>query len=157
MRARYVSRGPVVIVYNLSCVRGHEFEGWFTDSATYDSQEQGGTLVCPLCGDSKIRKAMMAPALVSSAAKPDSVAPPVTPEAKANADAIRQYAAGLRKFIENNAEYVGPRFAEEARKIHYGEAEERHIYGESTVNEAKELIDEGIEIAPFPVDPEDMN
>ena len=77
--------------------------------------------------------------------------------AKSEAETVRQYAAGLRKFIQKNAEYVGPRFADEARKIHYGEVDERHIYGESTTSEVKELIEEGIEVAPFPVDPEDMN
>jgi hypothetical protein len=138
-----------VIVYNLSCAREHEFEGWFTDSAAYDAQEKNGTLVCPLCGDSHIRKAMMAPALKQ--------APEAAPAHSPDADAVRQYAAGLRKFIKENAEYVGPRFAEEARKIHYGEVEERHIYGESTLSEAKALIEEGVEIAPFPADPEDMN
>ncbi len=155
LRENGLPLGNDVIVYSLSCARGHEFEGWFTDSATYDSQESDGTLACPLCGDSKIRKAIMAPSLVSSPAKTVSVAP--APDSRLDADAIRQYAAGLRKFIENNAEYVGPRFAEEARKIHYAEIEERHIYGESTLSEAKELIDEGIEIVPFPADPEDMN
>ena len=76
---------------------------------------------------------------------------------KTDAGTIRQYAAGLRSFIRENAEYVGPRFAEEARKIHYGEADERHIYGESNNSEVKELVDEGIDVAPFPVDPEEMN
>jgi len=142
-----------VIVYNLSCAREHEFEGWFSDSAAYDAQEKNGTLVCPLCGDSRIRKAIMAPSVVQ---KSDTASLPA-PSAAPDAESIRQYAAGLRKFIKENAEYVGPRFAEEARKIHYGEVEERHIYGESTLSEAKELIEEGVEIAPFPADPEDMN
>lgn len=70
---------------------------------------------------------------------------------------IRQFMAGYRKFIEANAEYVGPNFPEEARKIHYGETKERHIYGESTLREARELVEEGIEIAPVPPDPEDLN
>jgi hypothetical protein len=137
-----------VIAYNLSCARGHEFEGWFKDSATYEQQEHDGSLVCPLCGDSKIRKAIMAPSLSKSDSKrPSGI----------NHHALRQYAIGLRDFIRDNAEYVGPRFADEARKIHYGETDERTIYGESTVSEVKELIDEGIDVAPFPADPEDMN
>ena len=137
-----------MIAYNLSCSRGHEFEGWFKDSAAFDTQEAEHALVCPLCGDSKIRKAVMAPSVVKAGAG----AP-----AKSDAETVRQYAAGLRNFIRENAEYVGPRFAEEARKIHYGEADERHIYGESTFSEVKELVDEGIEVAPFPVDPEELN
>jgi hypothetical protein len=137
-----------LIAYNLSCSRGHEFEGWFKDSASYDAQEVGRALVCPLCGDLKIRKAIMSPSVVTSTSGG---------VAKSEAETVRQYAAGLRKFIQKNAEYVGPRFADEARKIHYGEVDERHIYGESTTSEVKELIEEGIEVAPFPVDPEDMN
>jgi hypothetical protein len=137
-----------VIAYNLSCARGHEFEGWFKDSTAYDQQECDGSLVCPLCGDSKIRKAIMAPSL----AKGESKA-----AARVDQLALRQYATGLRNFIREHAEYVGPRFAEEARKIHYGEADERDIYGESTVSEVKELIDEGIEVAPIPADPDEMN
>lgn len=137
-----------MIAYNLSCARGHEFEGWFKDSAAFDTQENEGALVCPLCGNSKIRKAIMAPSVMNA-----NAAVPL----KTHAETVRQYTAGLRNFIRENAEYVGPRFAEEARKIHYGEADERHIYGESTNSEVKELVDEGIEVAPFPIDPEDMN
>ena len=87
-----------------------------------------------------------------SVAKTNECAP-----TKTAAETVRQYAAGLQSFIKHNAEYVGPRFAEEARKIHYGEVDERHIYGESTTSEVKDLIEEGIEVAPFPVDPEEMN
>lgn len=137
-----------MIAYSLSCSRGHEFDGWFKDSAAYDAQENDGALVCPICGDLKIRKAIMSP----SVSKKNASTLPAT-----SADAVRQYTAGLQKFIRHNAEYVGPRFAEEARKIHYGEVDERHIYGESTTSEVKELIDEGIEVAPFPADPEKMN
>ena len=141
-------RKPRVIAYNLSCARGHEFEGWFKDSASYDSQEAGGALVCPLCGDADIRKAIMAPSVVKAAAHRPIQADP---------QMVRQYASGIRKFVREHAEYVGPHFAEEARKIHYGETEERHIYGESTLSEVKELIEEGIDIAPVPPDPEEMN
>ena len=92
--------------------------------------------------------------IVSFKYKPDATpAPSNAPDPQK----LRQFMAGYRKFIEENADYVGPRFPEEARKIHYGETEERHIYGESTVAEAKELIEEGIEIAPVPPDPGDLN
>jgi len=147
-----------VIAYNLACAKGHEFEGWFKDSAAYDAQEAQRALACPMCGDAHVRKAIMAPAVKTSVTKAkgkQDVAP-----AQANSpdpQKLRQFMAGYRKFIEENADYVGPRFPEEARKIHYGETEERHIYGESTVAEAKELIEEGIEIAPVPPDPGDLN
>jgi hypothetical protein len=139
----------------MACAKGHEFEGWFKDSAAYDSQESGGTLACPMCGDAHVRKAVMAPSVKTSVTKAKGHAPAPTP-----ADGekrLRQFVAGYRKFIQENADYVGPRFPEEARKIHYGETEERHIYGESSIAEARELIEEGIEIAPVPPDPGDLN
>ena len=136
-----------MIAYNLRCSGGHEFEGWFKDSATYETQAKAGALVCPVCGAHEIGKAIMAPAIGSGNRA----------EGRAEKQQLRQYVSGLRKFIEKNADYVGPKFPEEARKIHYGEAEERHIYGESTLREAKELIEEGVEIAPMPPDPDDLN
>jgi hypothetical protein len=144
-----------VITYNLACGKGHEFEGWFKDSAAYDEQEAQGVLACPYCGDAQVRKAIMAPAVKTSVtkAKGKTEITPATPDPKV----VRQFMAGYRKFIEENADYVGPRFPEEARKIHYGETEERHIYGESTVAEARELIEEGIAIAPVPPDPGELN
>jgi hypothetical protein len=141
------SYGCDVITYNLSCSAGHEFEGWFKDSTAYETQAKARALVCPVCGDHAVEKAIMAPALGSATRE----------KGRAEKQQLRQYASGLRKFIEKNADYVGPKFPEEARKIHYGEAEERHIYGESTLKEAKELIEEGVEIAPIPPDPDDLN
>jgi hypothetical protein len=131
-----------MIVYNLHCQDGHEFEGWFRDSAAYDAQEAGGKLVCPICETHKVEKAPMAPAVSGTKAQsaPDEMRK------------MRQFVTGLRKHIEENADYVGPKFPEEARKIHYGEAEERHIYGEATLKEAKELVEEGVDMAPLPPD-----
>jgi len=147
-----------VITYNLACSKGHEFEGWFKDSATYDAQEAQGALLCPVCGNAQVKKAIMAPSVKTSVTKAKGKAEVMPPQAPApDAQKLRQFMAGYRKFIEANADYVGPRFPEEARKIHYGETEERHIYGESTVAEARELIEEGIEIAPVPPDPGDLN
>jgi len=144
-----------VIAYNLVCAKGHEFEGWFQNSGAYEEQEAGGALVCAVCGDSHIRKAIMAPSIRKSAAGDPAPAganhPPADPQK------VRQFMAGYRKFIQENADYVGQRFPEEARKIHYGETEERHIYGESSLAEARELVEEGIEIAPVPPDPGDLN
>jgi hypothetical protein len=138
-----------VIVYNLRCEQDHEFEGWFKDSAAYDAQAADGKLVCPVCETRKVEKAPMAPA-VSGTKKREVNSP-------AEMKRMRQFMTGLRKYVQDNAEYVGPKFPEEARKIHYGETEERHIYGEATVKEAKELIEEGVDVAPLPPDIEDAN
>lgn len=134
----------------MSCGHGHEFEGCFKNSAAYDEQEAKGELACPSCGDAQIRKAPMAPAVSTSKEKSSSKPAPHTQNA-------RQFMAGFRKFVQDNAEYVGPRFPEEARKIHHGEIEDRHIYGEASLKEAKELVEEGISIAPLPPDPKEMN
>jgi hypothetical protein len=153
-----------VIAYNLACSEGHEFEGWFQSGAAYDAQEAQGALACPFCGDAQVKKAIMAPAVRTSVtkAKGKTDLAPTQPGGapaidKPDPQKLRQFMAGYRKFIEQNADYVGPRFPEEARKIHYGETEERHIYGESTIGEAREMIEEGIAIAPVPSDPGDLN
>jgi len=137
-----------VIAYNLCCHKGHEFEGWFRDSAAFDKQAAAGQLSCPSCNSARVEKAIMAPA-VSGTGK----------SGKAGLDArqMRQFVTGLRKYVQDNADYVGSNFAEEARKIHYGETPDRHIYGEATVQEAHELIEEGMEVAPLPPDPDAAN
>jgi hypothetical protein len=138
-----------MIVYNLRCQGSHEFEGWFKDSSAFDAQAEGGKLVCPVCNSRKVEKAIMAPAL--SGTKKTAIASPD------ELRKMRQFMTGLRKYVQANAEYVGPKFAEEARKIHYGETEERQIYGEATPDEARDLVEEGIDIAALPPDPNDMN
>jgi len=140
----------------MACAKGHEFEGWFKDSAAYDLQESDGTLTCPMCGDAHVRKAIMAPSVKTSVTRAKGQTTPASSPV-ADERKLRQFVAGYRKFIQENADYVGPRFPEEARNIHYGETEERHIYGESSIAEARELIEEGIEIAPVPPDPGDLN
>ena len=137
-----------MIVYNLRCRNSHEFEGWFRDLAAYEAQSKSGVLTCPVCDSRKVEKAIMAPAV--SGAKKSAV---TADEAKQ----MRQFMTGLRKYVQENADYVGPKFAEEARKIHYGEAEERHIYGEATIDEAKELVEEGVDVAPLPPDVSEVN
>jgi hypothetical protein len=132
-----------VIVYSLRCENSHEFEGWFASGAAFDEQTASGKLVCPMCDSRKVAKAPMAPA-VSGTKK--SV--PAAEEMKK----MRQFMTGMRKYIKENADNVGRKFPEEARKIHYGEIEERHIYGEATPQEAKDLIEEGVEVAPLPPD-----
>ena len=133
-----------MIVYNLRCKNSHEFEGWFKDSAAFDAQAASGKLVCPSCNSHKVEKAIMAPSVAGT--KVRSV------NAPEEMRQMRQFMTGLRKYVKDNADYVGPRFAEEARKIHYGETEERQIYGESTVEEAVDLAEEGIDVAPLPPD-----
>jgi len=133
-----------MIVYNLRCRNSHEFEGWFKDSATFDTQAKAGKLVCPMCNSGNVEKAIMAPA-VSGTKKGTVTAPEELRK-------MRQFMTGLRKHVLENAENVGPKFADEARKIHYGETEERPIYGESTIKDAVELVEEGIDVAPLPPD-----
>lgn len=126
-----------MILYDLRCGQDHGFEGWFRDSKAYDGQRRAGRVVCPVCGDKKVRKAPMAPRVAKGRAGGS--------EAEALA-ALRQ----MRRQVEANCDYVGERFAEEARKIHYGETEKRGIYGEATESASKELADEGIEVGRIP-------
>jgi hypothetical protein len=137
-----------VIVYNLRCHNRHEFEGWFKDSAAFDSQAKSGRVVCPICESKKVEKSIMAPA-VAGAKK-------LTTNSEERKK-VRQFMTGLRKYVQENADYVGPKFAEEARNIHYGKSEERHIYGEATLKEAKDLLDEGVDVSPLPPDLDGAN
>jgi len=137
-----------VIVYNLRCRNSHEFEGWFASSAAFDEQSRSGKLSCPVCESRKVEKAIMAPAV--SGAKKSTVN-------DSEATKMRQFMTGLRKYVQDNADYVGRKFPEEARRIHYGEVEHRHIYGEASLEEAKELIEEGVDVAPLPPDVEGAN
>lgn len=138
-----------VIAYSLRCHRGHEFDGWFRDSAAFDEQCRKGQLSCPSCDSARIEKAIMAPAVAGTKRtmrpKPNQV------------KQMQQFATGLRKYVAENADYVGANFAEEARKIHYGESPERPIYGEATHKEAQELVDEGVDIALLPPDLDNAN
>ena len=138
-----------MIVYSLSCSKGHAFEGWFKDSGAFDTQQADGKLLCPVCDSRKISKAPMAPALKGAVGERNS--------APDEMRKMRQFMTGLRKYVEQNAEYVGPNFAEEARKIHYGETDQRHIYGEATLTEAQELVEEGVDVAPLPPDLSEAN
>jgi len=132
-----------MIVYSLACDKRHNFEGWFASSAAYDEQAATGKLVCPVCDSRKVDKAPMAPS-VSGTKK--------TVLKAEQLKQMRQFMTGMRKYVQENADYVGKEFAEEARKIHYGESEERHIYGEASLAEAKDLVEEGIDIAALPPD-----
>jgi len=145
-----------MIVYDLACHKGHRFEAWFKDSAAYDRQEKKKQLSCAVCGSSRVHKAPMAPRIGSGKGK-DSVEEPVPAQASyANdpemkkAAAVMKELAELRRHVEKNADYVGGKFADEARKMHYGEKERRNIFGEASNKEAQELSEEGIEFARIP-------
>ncbi len=149
-----------MIRYNLICDQGHAFDGWFRDSSAYDAQAASGLVACAVCGSAKVEKQLMTPGVPvkSNRKAPASgsqtmVAAGRDPRAQALIDMMRE----MRRTVEANAEYVGDRFADEARKIHYEEAEQRGIYGEATADDAKALIEEGIEVHPLPRLPEDSN
>ncbi|MCL6606999.1 MAG: DUF1178 family protein [Geminicoccaceae bacterium] len=131
-----------MIRFTLACSAGHEFEGWFKSNAAFDEQRAVGGLACPICGATSVDKAIMAPAVARSGA---ADRPP--PETVARFLAM---ARALREHIERNFEHVGPRFPEEARKIHLGEAEARDIYGEASLEQVEQLLEEGIEVRPVP-------
>lgn len=138
-----------MIKYQLQCDKDHDFAGWFQSSDAFDSQVKRNLVDCPTCGSTDVRKALMAPSVSTSKKKTD-----ITTATRAEmVKAMRE----VRRKVEDNAEYVGPRFAEEARRIHYKETEEKGIYGEASISEAKELADEGIDFLPLPVLPEDQN
>ena len=141
-----------MIRFSLHCENEHDFDGWFRSSDDFETQKKRGLVACPSCHSSKVEKALMAPA-VSTARKSEKVA------LVAN-EAQRQMMAMMKDMaqkVRENADYVGDKFAEEARKIHFGEADARGIYGEATVEEARELAEDGVEFMPLPVLPEDRN
>ncbi|WP_367717802.1 DUF1178 family protein [Nitratireductor sp. GISD-1A_MAKvit] len=141
-----------MISFNLVCDQSHGFEAWFRNNADFDDQRSRMLVSCPHCGSTDVEKALMAPA-VSTGRKREQVA-------LAQGDQQKQALAQLRelsKKVRENADYVGDRFAEEARKIHFGESDPRGIYGEASVEEAKSLIEDGVDFMPLPVLPEDQN
>ena len=142
-----------MIKYSLSCDSGHPFEAWFASSDAYEKQSAAGTLLCPVCGSAEVDKALMAPAVATSRKKDAVRLAANVPEHKEMIAALRK----IRNQMTENADYVGPKFAEEARKIHYNETEKRGIYGEASSDEARSLAEEGIEFHPLPVLPEDHN
>jgi hypothetical protein len=150
-----------MIRYQLRCKKGHEFDSWFRNSETYDRQEKRGLLACPECGSAKVSKAIMAPRIGKKGAsrtepgpQPEvSPAPAAAPTAAVKGPMpteVRAMLLELRQQVEKNCDYVGNQFAEEARKIHYGESEKRGIYGETSDTEAEALKEEGIEFGKLP-------
>ena len=157
-----------MIRYNLRCEKGHAFESWFQSSTAYESQEKRKLVSCPACGSVKVERAIMAPQIVSKkgreAAAPAPAAPAEvtassesTPLLMAQERELRAKLKELRDHIVKNADNVGERFPNEARKMHYGDIEHRPIYGEASPDEARALIDEGVEVSPLPVLPDDRN
>lgn len=147
-----------MIVYDLKCEQGHRFEGWFGSSADYAEQQERGLVSCPRCGSSAVEKAPMAPAVPAKSAEKredrqmvqkGELSPEVT---RALSELAKAQASALKK-----STWVGDKFAEESRAIHYGERDEKPIYGRASAREAQDLVDEGISIAPlpFPVSPPD--
>ena len=172
-----------MILYNLRCHKDHVFETWFRDSAAYDSQTKAAVVECPVCGSSKVEKAIMAPHVTKSAGRSRSrgedagvpaVVPTAAPASKTPASnapmssapvsgattkamreveqsaKMRRALQELRRQVEESFDYVGPEFAEEARKIHYGETDERPIYGETSDEEAEALEEEGVSVSRIP-------
>ena len=135
-----------MIRFQLKCCEGHEFEAWFHDGASFEKQRAGGSVECPFCGTTDVGKALMAPSLGRNAGKK------TTDEDRARevARKILRAVNNLRDHVEDNCEYVGDQFAEEARRIQYGETDERDIYGEATSEESTELDEEGIEFFHVP-------
>lgn len=140
-----------MIHFQLKCSHDHEFEAWFRSSESFAMQVKRGDVDCPVCGDVKITKALMAPN-ISTAEKSSQDTSGEVAEVRARevAEQILNAASKLREAVEDNCEYVGDDFADEARAIHYGETEERGIYGETTDKEAEDLEDEGIEFSRIP-------
>ena len=142
-----------MIRYTLSCEKAHTFEGWFSKADDFDQQKTDGLLICPVCGSAEIAKMLMAPSVATGRRK-DAVHALAVDQVQKDALAkVREALTAIRA----NSEDVGERFPEEARKIHYGEADARGIIGQASSVEVKALLDEGISIAPLPVLPEDVN
>ena len=162
-----------MIRYRLICDSEHEFEAWFRSSSDYEAQAGRQLVSCPTCGSVKVERGLMAPNVVTARGKAVAV-PETAPEPVAAAPvqpalpqmamlpdpvqkAMLEAMAEIRRQVAANADYVGDKFSEEARKMHYGESEKRGIYGEATLEDARSLVDEGIEVHALPVLPEDRN
>jgi len=155
-----------MIVYDLSCSEGHRFEGWFGSSNDFEDQRAGGRLACPTCGCPQVAKAPMAPAVPAKANARPEVLPSQAAQPMANTPMPPEVTKALAALAKAQAEalknstWVGDRFAEETRKMHYGERDEAPIHGQASLAEAKALIEEGVPVAPLPfpvAPPEKLN
>ena len=155
-----------MIVFDLSCHEGHRFEGWFASSTDYADQQARGLLACPSCGSAEVSKAPMAPAVPAKGNTRQEVLPPEAPRQVANTPMPPEVQKALTALAKaqaaalKNSTWVGDKFAEETRKMHYGERDEAPIHGQASLAEAKALIDEGVPVAPLPfpvAPPEKLN
>jgi hypothetical protein len=158
-----------MIRYALACNKAHPFESWFPSGEAYDAQRAQGLVTCPACGSAEVEKQIMAPSVARTdkahAVPIDAPAQPVTEAAQPqpvallseHEQAFRAMLKAVREHVRQNADYVGSGFAEEARKMHYGEIEHRSIYGEANPGEAEGLLEEGIEVHPLPIMLDDHN
>ena len=161
-----------MIKYTLICDRKHEFESWFADSSAFDKQAKRKLVACPVCDSTKVEKAIMAPRVAAKKGRVPIEMPAPAPEVPAATPApapapvamispieqeFRAKLKELREQLVKNSDNVGEKFPEEARKMHYGETEHRSIYGVASPDEAKDLLEEGIECHPLPVLPDERN
>ena len=146
-----------MIHYQLQCANAHQFDGWFKDSASFDKQADLGLVECPDCGSTHVQRALMAPAVAKKVVETlPAPAPAAAPEVPAKAAVgpmpamVLAMLQKIRAEVERNCDYVGPSFADEARRMHRGEIDQRPIYGEATEEQAESLVDEGIDVARIP-------
>jgi hypothetical protein len=158
-----------MIRYALVCDSAHEFESWFADSGAYDKQSKRKLIACPQCGSTKVEKAIMAPRLATSRRRRGVAVETPAPAVAAASDTtpvamlspqeseLRSKLKELRDHLTKNADNVGQKFPEQARKMHYGEIEHRSIFGQASPDEARDLAEEGIEFHPLPILPDERN
>jgi hypothetical protein len=148
-----------MIKYALACEQAHEFESWFPSSEAFETQRKRGFVTCPFCNSAKVEKQIMAPSIARTDKAPAAPVPEAQPMAvlSERERELRAALRALREHVMKNAENVGKDFVEEARKMHYGETEERSIFGEADLTEAKALLEEGIDVLPLPIVPDDRN
>ncbi len=139
-----------MILYQLRCGKDHEFEAWFKDGQTCDRQLARKSVECPACGNRKVAKALMAPRIGGAEKAPGAKPEGAATNMAVMASTMREHLQAIRAKVEENCDYVGEKFADEARKIHYGETEARGIYGEATDAQHQELVEEGVEVARIP-------
>lgn len=138
-----------MIQYTLKCEQGHRSESWFQSAEAYDALERAGHLSCAICGSGDVSKALMAPRVTSASDE----AAPTTPVMRNPSGDVEKALAALREKVESTSDYVGEKFTDEARAMHLGEKPERSIYGEARLDQAKELIEDGVPLMPLPFRP----
>lgn len=145
-----------MILYRLACAHGHEFEAWFRSSAAFDAQVAEAAIACPVCGSTGVGKAPMSPRVRTDRKGREQIPSAEALVARHQASMV-ELMRTIRQELESRSEYVGPQFAEEARKIHFGETTPRVIHGEATSEQVADLSEEGIEVVALPRLPEDLN